>query len=140
MGNEIRVIQLILALRNCSKMNLPISESLVAFDLILFISISYLDRKPITIKELFSNLPYSYTAVRQHYNRLLINGYITHKPHENDRRVKYLEPTNKLVNSVIKYANDAKRILSTPPIIEVPPIFIRLFLVEYFERMAYVLS
>ena len=115
MGNELYVIQHIVALRNCSKMNLPINESLVAFDLILFIAINYLERKEITIKELFSNLPYSYTAVRQHYNRLLINGYITHKAHKNDRRVKYLEPTNKLINSVLNYANDAQRILSPPP-------------------------
>lgn len=91
------------------------SDSLIAYDLILFIAVTYGEKQPITIKQLFSSLPHSYTAVRYHYNRLLNDGYVVHKHDENDKRVKYIEPTEKLKNSVATYANSARAILDTPP-------------------------
>ena len=115
MEQEISVIKYMVALRNCSKQSLPMSDSLIAYDLILFIAITHGEKKAITPKQLFSSLPHSYSAVRHHYNRLLDDGYVIHKPAELDKRVKYIEPTEKFLSSVINYANNAKAILDTPP-------------------------
>jgi hypothetical protein len=115
MEQEIGVIKYMVALRNCGKENLPMSDSLIAYDLILFIAVTYGEQQPITIKQLFSSLPHSYTAVRYHYNRLLNDGYVIHKHDEYDKRVKYIQPTEKFLSSVVNYANNAKAILDTPP-------------------------
>jgi DNA-binding MarR family transcriptional regulator len=115
MEQEISVIRYLVALRNCSKENLPLNDSLVAYDLILFIAIQYGERQPLSVKQLFSSLPHSYSAVREHYNRLLNDGYVIHKQDEKDKRIKYIEPTEKFIGSVVNYANNAKVILNTPP-------------------------
>ena len=115
MEQEINVIKYLVALRNCSKQSLPMSDSLVAYDLILFIAIHCGERQPLSVKQLFSSLPHSYSAVREHYNRLLNDGYVVHKQDEKDKRIKYIEPTEKFIGSVVNYANNAKAILDTPP-------------------------
>jgi len=115
MEQEINVIKYLVALRNCSKENLPMSDSLVAYDLILFIAIQCGEQQPLSVKQLFSSLPHSYSAVREHYNRLLNDGYVVHKQDEKDKRIKYIEPTEKFIGSVVNYANNAKAILDTPP-------------------------
>lgn len=115
MGTEISVIKYMVELRNCSKQSLPMSDSLIAYDLILFLAIAYAEKQLITPKQLFFSLPHSYSAVRHHYNRLLEDGYVVHKPAESDKRMKYIEPTEKFISSVISYANNAKAILDTPP-------------------------
>ena len=78
MEQEISVIKYLVALRNCSKQSLPMSDSLVAYDLILFIAIHCGERQPLSVKQLFSSLPHSYSALREHYNRLLTDGYVVH--------------------------------------------------------------
>lgn len=115
MEQEINVIKYLVALRNCSKQSLPMSDSLIAYDLILFIAIQCGELQPLSVKQLFSSLPHSYSAVREHYNRLLNDGYVVHKQDEKDKRIKYIEPTEKFISSVVNYANNAKAILDTPP-------------------------
>ncbi len=90
------------------------SDTLIAYDLILFMAITFAEKKPITPKQLFASLPHSYSALRHHYNRLLDDGYVIHKSGVLDKRVKYIEPTEKFLSSVVNYANKAKVILDTP--------------------------
>jgi DNA-binding MarR family transcriptional regulator len=115
MEQEISLIRHMVALRNCSKKSLPMSDSLVAYDLILSIAIKSGEMQPFTVKQLFSSLPHSYSAVREHYNRLLSDGYVVHKPDEKDKRIKYVHPTDKFISCVISYSNNAKAILETLP-------------------------
>ena len=116
MEQEISVIKYLVALRNCSKQSLPMCDSLIAYDLILFIAIHCGERQRLSVKQLFSSLPHSYSAVREHYNRLLNDGFVVHKQDEKDKRIKYVEPTEKFIGSVVNYANNAKVILDTPPL------------------------
>lgn len=116
MGQEASVIRYMVALRNCGKETLPMSDSLIAYDLILFIAITFSEERPLTVKQLFTSLPHSYTALRHHYNRLLEDGYVVHKPDNGDKRIKYIEPTEKFIASVTKYAKTAKAILDTSPL------------------------
>ena len=115
MKQKINFIQLMLALRSCSKKHLPINDSIIAYDLILFIANCYYENRPITVKELFNTQPYSYTAVRLHYKRLLANQYITQKLLENDKRIKYILPTDKLINAVNNYSKNASIVLGILP-------------------------
>jgi len=113
MEQAIRVMRRLVALRNCCKQSLPMGDSLIAYDLILYVAITY-KKQPITPKQLFSSLPHSYSAVRHHYNLLLEGGYLVHKTAESDKRVKYIEPTEKFMSAVASYANQAKVIFNTP--------------------------
>ena len=83
--------------------------------MILFISIAYSEKTSITAKQVFSSLSYSYSAVRLHYNRLLKEGYLIHKLDNQDKRIKYIEPTRKLLQTIACYTNDAKVIVETFP-------------------------
>jgi len=105
------VIGLVAKLRNCAKQSLPMSDSLIAYDLILYIALTYRKEIPITIKQLFSASPHSYTAVRQHYNRLLVDGYLTHKLDQDDGRVKFIEPTAKFTSAIVNYSNKVQVLL-----------------------------
>lgn len=118
MVTKISIIKNMLSLRNSSRVNLPMGDSLIAYDLILYIAITYVEEQHITIKQLFASQPHSYTAIRQHYNRLLSDGYVVHKSHTHDKRVKYIEPTEKFISAVVSYANSAQIILGLPPPID----------------------
>ena len=111
MKKELNTIRYMQEIRQCSKEYLPMSDSLIAYDLILYIAITHNEQQPITIKQLFSCCSHSYTAIRTHYNRLLNNGYLIHKTAANDKRVKYVEPTEKLIQSTINFANKVSLIL-----------------------------
>jgi hypothetical protein len=57
-----------------------------------------------TVKQLFSSLPdYSYIGVRTHYLRFLELNLIELVIDANDKRVKYVKPTQKLLDLLTKY-------------------------------------
>ena len=113
MSNNLEVFQSAQLIRNWCKVNLPFYESVVGYDLVIFLAISFLSGESITVKRIFDTLPYSYTAVRQHYLRLIKDGWITSVKSDNDKRVKRIVPTPKFNKVINEYA---KIIVSnTPP-------------------------
>ena len=73
--------------RWCKK-NLPIDNSLVALELILFVTEQHESSNQITIKHLFSSLEHSYTGLRHHYKRLIDDGWLEHDEDRGDKRIK----------------------------------------------------
>jgi len=94
-----------IALRNWVSSNLPIENSFAAFDLLLILGLHYYSDRPLqTVKQLFSSLPdYSYIGVRTHYLRFLELNLIELVIDANDKRVKYVKPTQKLLDLLTKY-------------------------------------
>ena len=94
-----------IALRNWVSRNLPIENSFAAFDLLLILgSQHYSDRPLQTVKQLFGSLPgYSYIGIRTHYLRFLELNLIELTVEANDKRVKYVKPTQKLLDLLTKY-------------------------------------
>lgn len=115
MDKETEIISKLFLLRGCDKGLLPIANSLVAYDLLLQISIAYKTNERITVKSLFSSLPHSYTAIRHHYKRLLKEEWIEHRSHDVDARVKYIEPTEKLIKVISCFTQYADSVLNPPP-------------------------
>jgi len=101
----------IFALRSWCKDNLPIENSLIAYDLILIFAINNYAKNNISIKELFASVPHSYTAVRGHYLRFVNDSWVEHYLDESDKRIKYVRPTPKLVKTMNQYAEAANKIL-----------------------------
>ena len=109
--NETLLIEAIFELRAWCSKHLPIENSLIAYDLLLLLSIHNYSNGHITVKQLFASLPYSYTAVRGHYQRYVNDGWIEHYPDIKDKRIKYVRPTEKFVEMINLYTGAAKKIL-----------------------------
>jgi len=101
----------IFSLRTWCRDNLPIENSLIAYDLILVLGINNYAKNDISIKELFNSVPHSYTAVRSHYLRFVNDGWIEHYLNETDKRIKYVRPTPKLIKALNDYSEAARKIL-----------------------------
>lgn len=108
--NSALMIEAIFKLRAWCHQHLPIENSLIAYDLLLLLSIHNYSNGHITVKHLFASLPYSYTAVRVHYQRYLNEGWIEHYPDTKDKRIKYIRPTSKFVEMINLYTAAANEI------------------------------
>jgi len=112
--SALEMLEKVQAVRKWGKENLPLYESVIANDLIIFLAIEFVSGKPLTVKRLFASLPYSYTAVRQHYKKLFKDGWVIHVADENDKRIKYIKPSQKFVEIIDSYV-DVIKITFTPP-------------------------
>jgi len=109
------MIESIFKLRKWVQENLPIENSLIAYDLILLLSIHNYSNGRITVKHLFASLPHSSTAVRSHYKRFIDDGWIEHYPDPLDQRIKFVQPTDKFVQVINAYT-EATGELFTPEV------------------------
>ncbi|SNX28775.1 hypothetical protein SAMN06295945_1122 [Polynucleobacter meluiroseus] len=115
--NALDVLEKIQAVRSWGKENLPFYESVIANDLIIFLAIEFVKGKPLTVKRLFASLPYSYTAVRQHYKRLFKDGWVEHISDDRDRRIKYIKPSERFINVIEAYVQTIKHAFTPPRVI-----------------------
>lgn len=113
MSSKLEVIESAQVIRQWCKSNLPFYESVVGYDLIIFLAISFLKNEKIIVKQLFTSLPHSYTAVRQHYMRLIKDGWIECIGDEQDGRIKHIKPTKKFETIITAYAEII--VSNTPP-------------------------
>jgi len=104
------MIEAIFRLRSWCRQHLPIENSLIAYDMFLLLSIHKYSNGHITVKHLFASLPYSYTAMRVHYQRFVSEGWIEHYPDLKDKRIKYVRPTPKFVEMINQYTEAANEI------------------------------
>ncbi len=109
-NDEIELLEKWGELHGWLRANLPIANSYVATDILFLVAIE----NKLKVKELFTSLPYSYTAIRQHYKRLLEEHWIVQIADKEDRRVKYLQATEKLNDVLRKFTQKLK--ITPPPI------------------------
>ena len=83
--------------RNKVVSTLPIEGSLVALDLVYFPVSCHNNNELASMKVLLTTLPHSPTGVRYHYRRLLNEGWIQTRGSNSDARVRFIEPTEKLL-------------------------------------------
>jgi hypothetical protein len=118
----LEMLEKVQAVRSWGKENLPFYESAIANDLIIFLAIEFVSVKSLTVKRLFASLPYSYTAVRQHYKKLFKDGWVIHTSDENDKRIKYIKPSEKFITVIDAYVDEIKKHFYYPP-----PVIVRRF-------------
>jgi DNA-binding MarR family transcriptional regulator len=109
--NDYVLIRAIFNLNQWVKENLPIENSLIAYDIFLLLSINSYSNNKISVKNLFTSLPHSPTAIRHHYQRLINDGWIEHYLDPKDKRVKYIQPTKKFIQIINVYESYAKKLL-----------------------------
>ncbi len=97
-------------IRKWGKDNLPFYESVIANDLVIFLGIEFFSGRSLTVKRLFTSLPYSYTAIRQHYKKLFEDGWVTHSSDPKDLRIKYIHPSQKFTDVINLYVDELENI------------------------------
>lgn len=112
-NKALALLEFVQQLRNWGKDNFPISDSIIASNLIIFLAIEFTKNNQLTVKQLFAGFPYSYTATRQHYNCLLNDGWINHENHYSDARVKYIRPSSKFMKLINSYTHQIENSLTT---------------------------
>jgi len=110
--NSLLIFKSIFNLNQWVEENLPIDNSLIAYDLILLLSIYSLSNNKINVKILFSSLPHSPTGIRHHYQRLINDGWIEHYLDTKDKRIKYVRPTTKFIETINFYSCQTQKILT----------------------------
>jgi len=105
------MVEAIFKLRQWSAEHLPIDNSLIAYDLMLLLSIHAYSQGKITVKQLFASLPHSATAVRHHYQRFVDEGWIDHYPDPKDKRIKYIHTTEKFNTMLNAYTEATNNIM-----------------------------
>lgn len=94
--NQLHSLKLLLTVRaECSKY-LGVSHSLIPFDIFTELMHSELEGKELSVKQLFSKLPYSDMGIRYHIRQLTANGWIETNPTKKDHRVKSIHSKEKL--------------------------------------------
>lgn len=96
-------LRLLLQTKIWERENLPLNNSLIPLELILFLAICQADGKRLTVKGLTSSSAFSVLGAGIHMRRLQRDGYISLEQDNTDRRVKYILTTPKLDKLLAAY-------------------------------------
>ena len=89
-------LRLLLQAKTWERENLPLSNSLIPLEMLLFLAICQAEGKRITVKGLTSSTGFSILGAGIHLRRLERDGYVVLQQDTIDRRVKYIQTTPKL--------------------------------------------
>ncbi len=76
---------------------LPIGHSFIPFDILLTVVRGNAEGEDLTVKALFTALPYSDMGIRYHFRTLIKNGWIELHNGDKDTRIRRVRPTEKLI-------------------------------------------
>ncbi len=76
---------------------LPIGHSFIPFDILLAVVKGNAEGRDLTVKALFTALPYSDMGIRYHFRVLIKNGWIELHNGDKDTRIRRVKPTEKLL-------------------------------------------
>lgn len=96
-------LRLLLQTKIWERENLPLNNSLIPLELILFLAICQADGRRLTVKGLTSSSAFSVLGAGIHMRRLQRDGYISLEQENTDRRVKYILTTPKLDKLLAAY-------------------------------------
>ena len=89
---------------------LPIGNSLLSLDILIVVMMESSDSEALTVKRLFATLPYSSTGVRYHFERLLNDGWLELDDGINDKRIKIVKPSPKLIDTFQRLSGELQPI------------------------------
>jgi hypothetical protein len=83
--------------------NLPVTQSRLAFDLLICIAHSHYEQKDLTLKIIFNTLIYSERGIRYVLDYFIECGWCEMIPHENDKRFRCIKATQLLIDKFEEY-------------------------------------
>jgi len=95
--------QSVMNIRFWEEKNLPLSQSRIAFDLLLFIANCHYSETHLTLKYLFNSLNYSERGVRYVLDQFVKNGWCNLVDSSSDKRFRHVVASEKLTNAFEAY-------------------------------------
>ena len=95
-----KTVESLINIRKQATEFLPVGHSFIPFDILLSVFNGYADGDDLTVKSLFTELPYSDMGIRYHFNKLIKSGWIELHNGDIDQRIKRVKPTEKLVQKM----------------------------------------
>ena len=89
-------LRLLLETKIWERENLPLNNSLIPLEMVLYLAICQAEGRRLTVKGLTGSTAFSTLGAGIHMRRLERDGYITLEQDSTDRRVKYILTTPKL--------------------------------------------
>lgn len=105
---------LLMRVREITSEHLPISHSIIPYQIILVVMYHHIMNKDLTVKQLFNSGPFSEMGNRYHYKRLVTDEWIILVNHPKDYRQKLIQPALKSIQAF--HAISAKLNLTLPEI------------------------
>ena len=90
-------VDFIWQIRKWESEHFPLSQGRILFDALIYIKIHDQLNKKLTVKELQFSLPYSARGIRYALEKLISEGWCEIKTSTDDRRLKYISGTEKLI-------------------------------------------
>lgn len=106
------VINTLAEVRKQTTVLLPIGHSFIPFDILLSVMKGNEDGEDLTVKALFTALPYSDMGIRYHFRSLIKNGWIELHNGDVDTRIKRVKPSEKLIKRFALLSHQLKPILN----------------------------
>lgn len=101
--NSYRFFQNLLAVRQWEDAHLPLDGSLLAYDLLTVVAHHTMLGQALNLKQLNTELNYSEAGVRKQLKRFIAQGWLELKNNKNDKRVKFIYATSRLLKILTKH-------------------------------------
>lgn len=96
-SKPIQFVYVLEEIRKYTSSLLPIGHSFIPFDILLRVVRGNAEGEDLTVKALFTALPYSDMGIRYHFRTLIKNGWIELHNGDKDTRIRRVKPTEKLI-------------------------------------------
>jgi hypothetical protein len=108
-----KTIKFIYEIRSATNKLLPNQHSVIPFNILFLVGSSYFDGKTLSLKSLLTDTPFSEMGIRTHLKYLIDNELIYISDSNEDGRVKFVLPSDKLINILLKFDSDILSILKS---------------------------
>lgn len=96
-SQPIQFVRLLEGMRKHTSALLPVGHSFIPYDILLAVIRGNAEGEDLTVKALFTALPYSDMGIRYHFRTLIKSGWIELHNGDKDTRIKRVKPTEKLI-------------------------------------------
>ncbi len=110
-SQPIQFVRLLEGMRQHTSALLPVGHSFIPYDILLAVIRGNAEGEELTVKALFTTLPYSDMGIRYHFRTLIKSGWIELHNGDKDTRIKRVKPTEKLIKRFALLSQQLKLLL-----------------------------
>jgi len=103
--NEVTIF--LMKVREVTAEHLPISHSIIPYQILLVVMYYHIRNDELSVKQLFNSGAFSEMGNRYHFKKLIQSDWIILKEHPKDFRLKLIKPSEKLI---LAFANISEQL------------------------------
>jgi hypothetical protein len=103
--NEVTIF--LMKVREVTAEHLPISHSIIPYQILLVVMYYHIRNDELSVKQLFNSGAFSEMGNRYHFKKLIQSDWIILKEHPKDFRLKLIKPSEKLM---LAFANISEQL------------------------------